>query len=686
MKKHIIPFLLLFVAVSMHAQIDRSKQPIPGAAPAIHLQTPQTFELENGLKVLVVKNTKLPRVRIQLLIDNPPIALNKKVGVENILAYVLGNGTTTISKQDFNEEIDFMGANISFGNNSGYASTLSKYFDRVFELFADAIINPLITEEEFQTQKNRYLEALKNNKKDVATTSRQVSLALLFGQKHPFGEFATEENVADITYSDIKQYYETFFSPENAYLVVVGDVDKAKVEALSKVFFSNWISKKVPNITYNDPQDVPFSQINFVDMPNAVQTNIVVENVVNLKMTDPDYFPVLVANNILGGDFNSFLNMNLREDKGYTYGARSSTGADKYVTRFYASASVRNAVTDSAVVEFIREIKNIRENLVSTEQLALAKAKFTGDFVRALERPETVARYALNIETQNLPQNFYEDYLKKINTVTAQDIQRVANKYFKADNLRIVVTGKGSEILENLKKVEINGKPATIFYFDVYGNPMNEPNYNIAIDPSVTVENVLEKYINAVGGQSTLEKVNSLYSIAISEMQGMQLQLETKVTKSGKSLRKVTMMGMEVQKSIFDGEKGYMIAQGQKIENSDEDNKTLKENTTPFRELNAKNVVLKGIESIGGNNAFAVAFGEKNVSYYDVVTGLKIKDEITLSQNGMEIKSEVYYSDYQVVNGVNLPHTLTVIAGPQEIEFKVNQVLINEGVSDQDFE
>ncbi|HLU50591.1 MAG TPA: insulinase family protein, partial [Flavobacteriaceae bacterium] len=206
MKKYIIPFLLLFVAVSMHAQIDRSKQPIPGAAPAIHLQTPQTFELENGLKVLVVKNTKLPRVRIQLLIDNPPIALNKKVGVENILAYVLGNGTTTISKQDFNEEIDFMGANISFGNNSGYASTLSKYFDRVFELFADAIINPLITEEEFQTQKNRYLEALKNNKKDVATTSRQVSLALLFGQKHPFGEFATEENVADITYSDIKQY------------------------------------------------------------------------------------------------------------------------------------------------------------------------------------------------------------------------------------------------------------------------------------------------------------------------------------------------------------------------------------------------------------------------------------------------------------------------------------------------
>src|SRR5690606_34325886 len=185
------------------------------------------------------------------------------------------------------------------------------------------------------------------------------------------------------------------------------------------------------------------------------------------------------------------------------------------------SSSVRNAVTDSAVVEFLKEIRNIRDILVTNDQLVLAKAKYTGDFVLALERPETVANYALNIETQNLPKNFYEDYLKKINAVTAQDVQRVTKKYYLADNLRIVVTGKGSEVLEGLKNIKNKGgKNLSVSYFDVYGNPVAEPNYNIAVDPSVTVENVLENYIKAVGGRAALEGVNSLYTTATAEIQG----------------------------------------------------------------------------------------------------------------------------------------------------------------------
>lgn len=687
MKKYIIPFLALFVfAETIHAQIDRSKQPIPGSAPAIHLETPQTFELENGLKVLVVKNTKLPRVRIQLQIDNPPIALGDYVGANAILASMLGNGTATISKEEFNEEIDFLGASIFFGSQSAYASSLSKYFDRVFELFADAVINPLLTEEEFQKEKDRYLEALKNNKKDVSTTSRQVAGALLYGHKHPKGEFATEENVANITYVHVREYFNTFFSPENAYLVVIGDVDKAKVEALAKIHFDNWLNKTVPNVTYSDPQDVPYTQINFIDMPNAVQSEIIVENVVNLKMSDPDYFPVLIANRILGGDFNSLLNMNLREDKGYTYGARSSTGSGKYVTGFTASSSVRNAVTDSAVVEFLKEIRNIREVLVTNDQLVLAKAKYTGDFVLALERPETVANYALNIETQNLPKNFYKDYLKKINAVTAADVQRVAKKYYLADNLRIVVTGKGSEVLEGLKNIKNNeGKNIPVFYFDNYGNPVEEPNYNIALDPSVTVESVLEKYINAIGGKTVLENVSTLYTKAVAEMQGMQIQLEEKVTASNKSLQLVSlpaMGGMVVQKAVFNGEGGYQEAQGQKKENSEEENASQKASAYPFVELTAKNSLLKGIENVNGSNAYAVNLGNYKVAFYDVATGLKVKEENTISG----VNTVVYYSDYKVINGINFPHVINVSAGPQEMSFTVSEIKINEGVSDQDFQ
>src|SRR5690606_1858127 len=159
MKKYIyITFVALFTTLASIAQVDRSKQPIPGPAPTEKLTTPQTFELDNGMKVMVDVNKKLPRVRVELMIDNPMLAFENKKGVENLFASVIGNGTKNISKEAFNEEIDFLGASVYFGSEGAYASTLSKYFPRVIELMADAIANPLFTEEEFQLQKDRYLE------------------------------------------------------------------------------------------------------------------------------------------------------------------------------------------------------------------------------------------------------------------------------------------------------------------------------------------------------------------------------------------------------------------------------------------------------------------------------------------------------------------------------------------------
>ncbi len=688
MKNNILSIIvcLLFVGFTS-AQVDRSKRPVPKPAPTINLSSPHSFELDNGMKVMVVKNSKLPRVRIQLQLDNPLYASQDKAGVESILAAMLGNGTTTISKDKFNEEIDFLGASVNFGSQSGFASSLSKYFDRVFELFADAAKNPLLVEEEFLKEKDKLLEGLKNNKTDVSTVSRQVSSALLYGTKHPKGEFATEETVQNISLADVKNYYDNFFSPENAYLVVIGDVTIPKVEALVNLYFKDWPKKAVLDISYSMPQDVPATQINFIDMPNAVQSELVVENVVNLEMNHPDYHAVLVANSILGGDFNSYLNMNLREDKGWTYGARSSTGASKHVTSFYATTSVRNAVTDSAVVEMIREIKNIRENLVDNDKLALAKAKYTGNFVLALERPETIANYALNIETQNLPKDFYENYLKKINAVTAEDVKRVANTYFKIDKARIVVTGKGSEILEGIKNIDRgDGKMIPVSYFDRYANEVEEPNYNIEIDPSVTVETVLNNYINAIGGKSKLESVNSLFTVAGATMQGMQLGMEMKTTSDKKMSQAILMGGMAMQKTVFNGESGYRMAQGQKVEFDEMQIQEMKESAGTFPEMNAKNAILKGIENVNGENAYAVQFGENKVSFYSAETGLKIKDETTNEVNGMQMKSAIYFGDYKKVNDILFPHTISVSAGPQELKFEVSEIKINEGVSNADFE
>ena len=176
---------MAFVALNLQAQIDRRKMPKAGPAPEINSSDPQRFELNNGLKVLVVENHKLPRVSIQLLIDNPPILEGDKAGVSSFTASLLGNGSKSISKDDFNEEVDFLGARISFGSQSAFASSLSKYFPRILELMADAAINPNFTEEEFEKEKQKLLTSLKAQEKDVSAIANRVQNALAYRYRPP---------------------------------------------------------------------------------------------------------------------------------------------------------------------------------------------------------------------------------------------------------------------------------------------------------------------------------------------------------------------------------------------------------------------------------------------------------------------------------------------------------------------
>lgn len=404
-------FILCLIATNATAQIDRSTMPKPGEAPEINIGEPDRFSLNNGLEVLVVENNKLPRVSARLVIDNKPFTANKP-GTASLVSSLLGTGTKNISKDEFNEEIDFLGARLSFGSESAYASTLSKFFPRVMELMADGALNPVFTQEEFDAEKAKLIEGLKSNEKNVQSIGSRVGSALVYGKNHPFGQFTTPESVEDITLKDVKHMYSNYFAPKNAYMVIVGDISKKEAKKLVKKHFNNWKQSTPPSQSIPKTKDVQYTQMNFVDMKNAVQSQIIVENNVDLKMSDEDYFPVIVANQILGGSFGSYLNMNLREDKGYTYGARSGVGASRYASRFIASAGVRNAVTDSAVVEFLKEIKRIRTEDVDKDKLEDIKKKFTGNFVMELESPSTIANYALNIKMKDLPKDFYKTYLE----------------------------------------------------------------------------------------------------------------------------------------------------------------------------------------------------------------------------------------------------------------------------------
>ena len=678
----------LFVTVSITAQIDRSQQPKPGPAPKISLEKPTEYELKNGLKILIVENHKLPRVSYNLTIDRDPIIEGDKAGVTSLLGSMLGNGTTNISKDDFNEEVDFLGARLNFGFSGGLASSLTKYSDRILQLLADAAMNPLLTSEEFDKEKDKLLEGLKSQAKSVDAVAGRVGGALSYGAEHPYGEFVTEETVNSVSFDDIQSYFTKYFGPNDAYLVVIGDVNTKEVYKRIKKYFGKW--KKASDISSFVPeanQNVEALEINFVDMPNAVQSNISITSNVKLKMSDPDYHAVLIANKIFGGGFNSYLNMNLREANGWTYGARSSVGTDKYISRFSAGAAVRNAVTDSAIVETIKEIKRFQSEPVEASALANAKAKYVGDFVLALERPSTIAQYAISTKINELPEDFYATYLEKINAVSIEDVQRVANKYFTADNARFIVVGKGSEVVANLEKLGI-----PINYFDKYANPVDKPEFSKPIPEGVTASSVMASYIEAIGGNAAVESVQTMLFNAEVTIEGAPFK-PTAVIKSmapNKSSMEMSIAGMgTIMKQKFDGTTGYAEQQGMKQPMSEEDvaEQASQKGLFPEAHYTADEIELMSLSDLEGTDVYKIKV--KGVSesfrYYDANSGLLLREEATEEAQGQSVTTITVHSDYRAVDGVMIPFGRKITAGPQVFGFNASEVVVNSGVTEADF-
>lgn len=681
--------LVAFVGVALitigaSAQIDRSQMPEAGPEPTINLEKPKEYKLKNGITIMVVENNKLPRVSYQISIDNKPLVEGDKAGVASLLSSMLGNGTTSISKDDFNEEVDFLGASINFGSSGGFGSGLKKYADRIVELMADATINPLLTEEEFQKEKDKLIENLKTQEKDLSAVSNRVVSALAYGKDHAYGEFLTEETINNVTFQDVKDLYKKSFAPNNGYIVVVGDIKPKEAKKQLKKYFGNWKKQDLPEVS--DPvltENVPTTEINFIDLPNASQSEISITNNVSLKQSDEDYFAALMANNILGGGGEGYLFKNLREDKGYTYGAYSSLEASRYgVSRFDASAKVRNTVADSAVVEFIKEIDRIRTEPVDPETLKDAKAKYVGNFVMALERPQTIANYALKVKLNNLPEDFYENFLENINKVSAEDVLEVSKKYFKIDNTRVVIVGKGSEVVENLDRL---GYP--IQYFDKSANPIEKPEFKKDLPEGVSVETVYADYITAIGGKDAVSKVNTMMMTGNASFQGMSLALIRKLSNDGKASEVVQMGGNTLSKQVFDGESGYAVIQGQRIDLNEQQTKDTKATAGLFPELNvSEGAELVAIESVNGEEAYVIKLTDNVREFYSVDSGLKLGTEVTQEQMGQKMTSTISYVDYKEHNGVMVPMTFSQNLGPQTVDFKMEEVKFNEGVSASDFE
>ncbi|TPE45455.1 M16 family metallopeptidase [Pontibacter mangrovi] len=683
--------LALALMCVMPAQAQQTTPPPPGPAPKIELGEYQHFTLKNGLKVYVVENHKLPVVSMSLVLDRDPILEGDKAGYVQAAGQMMRTGTTNRTKDQFDEQVDFIGADLGFSSTGFSASSMKKHLPTLLELTTDALLNPKFTQEELDKIKKQMKAGLAQAKDNPDAIASRTSNMVLYGKNHPYGELMTEQTVDNFTLQDIQNYYNTYYKPNIGYLAVVGDVTEKEVKKLLKKSLGKWKKGDVQDVKYDLPQQPEQTQVVIVDRPSAVQSSLVLTNPAALKPGAEDAVAASLMNNILGGGMDSRLFQNLRETHGYTYGAYSSIDSDEILGSFSASANVRNAVTDSAVAEFMSELDKIRSERVSDEELRDAKAYVMGSFGRGLENPATVAVYAINTARYGLPEDYYPNYLKKVEAVTAEDVQRVAQKYVAPEKMYVLAVGNASEISDKLKKFDKDDSQIT--YYNAMGEKVDRK--AMGVPAGLTAEQVINSYFKAIGGK---EKVESLKDISVTSnatIQGMTLVFKQQQKGNDKFLVQVLMNNNPMQRVTINGDKGKIEApmQGVNKEVSGEDLQAQKLEANLFPALQYDKLGIKtklaGMEDVDGTAAYAVETtrpnGQKATLYFAKNTGLLLKEVNNLETPQGVITQTKTYSNYKEVNGVKFPHVTETVVGPQTIKAEVQSIEVNKNLSDDTF-
>lgn len=678
--------LLTTATVGVAQQLDRSKLPADAPAPQIKIGKPETFTLANGLKVFVVENHKLPRVAVNLVLDREPLLEGNKVGAASFAGQLLMNGTKTRTKAQLDEEVDFIGADLSTSQTGAFGRSLSKNVGKLFELMSDVVLHPAFPQAELDKLKKQTKSGLAAQKDNPNAIATKVANVVMFGKNHPYGEQQTEQTVDNITIADVQNYYNTYFRPNIGYLAVVGDITPAQAKTLVEKSFGGWQRGDVPKPTYPAPAPIAKTKIALVDRPASVQSVVSVVYPVMLKPYSQETILASVMNDILGGSEARLFN-NLREKHGYTYGAYSNLQGDRLVGRFRAGASVRNAVTDSSVAEIMNELNAISTKPVTAEELKQTKNAFGGNFIFTLEDPQTVANFAINTARYNLPADFFPNYLKYVDAITEADVANAGKQFIRPNNAVIVVVGKASEIADKLKRF------GEIEYFDNQGNRVEAPKAAAAVPVGMTAQQVLDKYIAAIGGKDALMKVQDMTMQMSTEMQGQKLTMTRRAKAPNKSAMTVTAMGMEMMKMVSDGQGASRTMRGNtmKVEGKELEQSLAQGGLFPELRYTDTKVTstLEGSEKVDGKDAYKVKNttpgGATWTDYFDTQTGLKVQTSTVQRGPQGETVATVGYGDYKPVNGVLIPHTIRQPMGPMNMVLSVDKVEINKGLTDSEF-
>ena len=447
--------------------LDRTRPPALGPAPTLRLPVIQTATLPNGLQVAVIEMHEVPVVDLSLILDAGAAADPADLpGLATFVANMLDEGAGARSALAISEEADFLGARLGTGAGFDVASVSLHVSKRqlgpALDLMADVVLRPTFADSEITRQRELRRTAILQQRDQPVAMAGLAFPAIVFGAVHPYGRPAngTEASTAALSRDRVMEFYQGYYRPANARLLIVGDITLAEARRLVAARFGAWEAGTPRAVPASAPAPTPASRtIYLVDKPGAAQSVIRIGHV-GVPRSNPDYYVLEVLNTILGGSFTSRLNQNLRETHGYTYGANSSFAMRRMAGPFTAGASVQSAKTDSALIEFMRELRRIRDEAVPQTELDKAKAYLALGFPGNFETTGGAAAQFRDLLTYGLPLTYYATYVQRVTAVTAADVQRVARQYLDPDHFAIVVVGDRSQIEAGLRA--LNEGPISI--------------------------------------------------------------------------------------------------------------------------------------------------------------------------------------------------------------------------------
>ncbi len=443
------------IAAPLHAAIDRAKKPDPDPAPAAAFPDFKTVTLKNGLKVFVIEDDRKPTLSLRLLFKGGSTLDGAKVGVSGFAAGLLNRGTATRDAATFAQECDFIGMKLEAAAgadaHSVGAGGLTKYTAKILELFADAVLHPAFPADQLSKEQKKALSQLAAEKQQPTSLLDKLQGKVIYGD-HPYGAYSTPENVTAITRDDLVAFHQTYFAPNNATLAIVGDVKAGDIVPLLEKALAGWQPHDVVMPILPEIAPVKGITVHLVDRPGSVQSNIGITETGPAR-NSPDSAELNVVNATLGGGFSGRLFQNLREKHGWTYGAYSAFGMNKFGGSFEASAETRNEVTIPAIKETLAEMKRLRDEPVPDAELELQRQYNIGNYLLSLENASRNAQRVQDIDLYGLAPDYYKRYAKRMEAVTPSIAQQLAQQYISVENVAICVVGEAKEIKAELEKI-----------------------------------------------------------------------------------------------------------------------------------------------------------------------------------------------------------------------------------------